>query len=226
MEGDLSWCYGSSDDNWDLHAVVRFACGGGGGHVTPPKASDESFSWLPLPQKDEKMNAAWWPPLPADEDLCLFAAPKPDTTQPASPRNEAPPQQPLAKPRRTSYRNGGGPARSKRKKKKIQVSKEVTRVPAGAASPDPWAWRKYGQKPIKGSPHLPLRHHAQQQQDAAAIIHLRWRGGTTAAAGCAKLAIRQQIGDLAAAAAGASRAAPIHPAALFAQGSGTRRRRG
>jgi len=37
--------------------------------------------------------------------------------------------------------------------KKSQVSKEVTRVPAGAPSPDPWAWRKYGQKPIKGSPY-------------------------------------------------------------------------
>ena len=39
------------------------------------------------------------------------------------------------------------------RKKKSQVSKEVTRVPAGAPSPDPWAWRKYGQKPIKGSPY-------------------------------------------------------------------------
>nr|CAB3470553.1 unnamed protein product [Digitaria exilis] len=156
MEGDLHWCYGSSDDNWDLHAVVRFACGGGGGHVTPPKASDEPFSWLmPRPQKDEKTDAAPCQPLrPADEDIYFFAAPMADTTtQPASPRNEAPSQQPLAKPRRISYRNGGGPERSKRKKKRIQVSKEVTRVPAGAPSPDPWAWRKYGQKPIKGSPY-------------------------------------------------------------------------
>jgi WRKY transcription factor 22 len=31
-------------------------------------------------------------------------------------------------------------------------NKEVKRVPVGA-SPDPWAWRKYGQKPIKGSPY-------------------------------------------------------------------------
>jgi WRKY transcription factor 22 len=32
------------------------------------------------------------------------------------------------------------------------TSKEVTRVPVGTSA-DPWAWRKYGQKPIKGSPY-------------------------------------------------------------------------
>jgi hypothetical protein len=37
--------------------------------------------------------------------------------------------------------------------KKSQVNKEVTRVPAGSPSADLWAWRKYGQKPIKGSPY-------------------------------------------------------------------------
>ncbi|RLN12637.1 WRKY transcription factor 22-like [Panicum miliaceum] len=160
MEGDLRWCFGSSSNNWDLHAVVRFACGGGD-RVTPPPASDEFFfSWLPPPPQPQ-MDAAAWQPLPADpavEDLCLHAflaaAPKPDTPQPASPRNEAPPQQQPPKPP-TSYRNRntGGPTGSRRKKKKSQVSKEVTRVPAGAPSPDPWAWRKYGQKPIKGSPY-------------------------------------------------------------------------
>ncbi|XP_039841788.1 WRKY transcription factor 22-like [Panicum virgatum] len=154
MEGDLPWCFGSSSNNWDLHAMVRFACGGGG-RVTPAPNSDESFlSGLP-PQPQQQMDtAASWQPLPADpalEDLCLqallAAAPKPETPQPASPRNETPPKPP------TSYRNAGGPTRSRRKKKKSQVSKEVTRVPAGAPSPDPCAWRKYGQKPIKGSPY-------------------------------------------------------------------------
>jgi hypothetical protein len=77
---------------------------------------------LPQPQKDEQIDAVAWQPLPAApavEDPCLqafLAAPKPDTPQLASPRNEAPPQQPPAKPR-ASYRNGdgGGPTRSKRK---------------------------------------------------------------------------------------------------------------
>jgi len=117
MEGDLPWCFGSSN-NWDLHAVVRLACGSGG-RITPPPASDKSFfSWLPpQPQPQPQMDAAACRPLPADpavEDLCLqallAAAPKPETQQPAaSPRNEAPPK-PL-----TSCRNAGGPTRSRRK---------------------------------------------------------------------------------------------------------------
>ncbi|KAF5731754.1 putative WRKY transcription factor 23 [Tripterygium wilfordii] len=41
---------------------------------------------------------------------------------------------------------------SRSKKRKYQ-SKEVRRVPADALYSDIWAWRKYGQKPIKGSPY-------------------------------------------------------------------------
>ena len=33
------------------------------------------------------------------------------------------------------------------------MKKEVTRVPVGGPPADLWAWRKYGQKPIKGSPY-------------------------------------------------------------------------
>ncbi|AQK90197.1 WRKY transcription factor 22-like [Zea mays] len=163
---DLRWCCGSSSNDWDLHAVVRFAsCSGGGSRVTtssPLRASDEPFSscLLPPPQsqtKDEVTDAAAPQQLPTGpavgvDDLCLqqaflgLATPQPRN-------NEAPPP---AKRPRTPYRsnNGvGGPTRSKRKKKKSQTSKkEVARVPVGA-SPDPWAWRKYGQKPIKGSPY-------------------------------------------------------------------------
>uniref|UniRef100_A0A804P2F8 WRKY domain-containing protein n=1 Tax=Zea mays TaxID=4577 RepID=A0A804P2F8_MAIZE len=45
----------------------------------------------------------------------------------------------------------GGVPRSKRRKN--QVKKVVCHVPADGSSPDVWAWRKYGQKPIKGSPY-------------------------------------------------------------------------
>ncbi|KAF0902085.1 hypothetical protein E2562_012865 [Oryza meyeriana var. granulata] len=45
-----------------------------------------------------------------------------------------------------------GGSRSARRKKK-QQTKEVVRVPANGPPPDSWAWRKYGQKPIKGSPY-------------------------------------------------------------------------
>jgi WRKY transcription factor 22 len=43
------------------------------------------------------------------------------------------------------------------KSKKSQVKKVVREVPVadgGVSDPDDlWAWRKYGQKPIKGSPY-------------------------------------------------------------------------
>ncbi|CAO2045358.1 unnamed protein product [Urochloa humidicola] len=45
----------------------------------------------------------------------------------------------------------GGVPRSKRRKN--QVKKVVCHVPADGSSSDVWAWRKYGQKPIKGSPY-------------------------------------------------------------------------
>uniref|UniRef100_A0ACD5TZ05 Uncharacterized protein n=1 Tax=Avena sativa TaxID=4498 RepID=A0ACD5TZ05_AVESA len=54
---------------------------------------------------------------------------------------------------------GRAPRRPKRSKsKKSQVKKVVREVPAGDGSvsggpDDQWAWRKYGQKPIKGSPY-------------------------------------------------------------------------
>ncbi|XP_062227617.1 WRKY transcription factor 22-like [Phragmites australis] len=163
MEGDLGWCSssgGGSSNNWDLHAVVRFASG----RVTPSPPSDDSFSCLPppQPQMDESIDAAAWQTLPAEpgvDDLCqaLFTAPKPETPQPSSTQNEELPQrqadEPPAKPRTSGSGGGGGPTRSKRKSKKSQVNKEVTRVPAGVPSQDLWAWRKYGQKPIKGSPY-------------------------------------------------------------------------
>ncbi|CAN6710895.1 unnamed protein product [Malus baccata var. baccata] len=41
-------------------------------------------------------------------------------------------------------------ARSKKRKNQL---KKVCQVPAEALSSDIWAWRKYGQKPIKGSPY-------------------------------------------------------------------------
>uniref|UniRef100_A0A0E0LBZ9 WRKY transcription factor WRKY51 n=1 Tax=Oryza punctata TaxID=4537 RepID=A0A0E0LBZ9_ORYPU len=47
---------------------------------------------------------------------------------------------------------GGGSRTSARRKKK-QTAKEVVRVAASGPAPDSWAWRKYGQKPIKGSPY-------------------------------------------------------------------------
>ncbi|KAJ1259292.1 hypothetical protein BS78_10G142800 [Paspalum vaginatum] len=177
MEGDLGWCCSSGSNNWDLHAVVRFGCSGGGSVPTPSAVSDDDFSWLPTPSVSEDPYSGVLPQAqqhtdqlvmedaasqslladPAVDDLCLqafFASPKP--TSPAG--NEAPPQRspadgPPAKPRSSARVDGGKQTRSKRKSKKSQVKKEAMRVPAGGPPADPWAWRKYGQKPIKGSPY-------------------------------------------------------------------------
>ncbi|KAK9757886.1 hypothetical protein RND81_01G193300 [Saponaria officinalis] len=40
-----------------------------------------------------------------------------------------------------------------RTKKRKSLMKKVCHVPAEGLSSDMWSWRKYGQKPIKGSPH-------------------------------------------------------------------------
>ncbi|XP_042392441.1 WRKY transcription factor 22-like isoform X3 [Zingiber officinale] len=42
---------------------------------------------------------------------------------------------------------------SRRAERKNQQKKVSCQVPADGAQPDLWAWRKYGQKPIKGSPY-------------------------------------------------------------------------
>ncbi|KAI3990501.1 hypothetical protein MKX01_022801 [Papaver californicum] len=39
------------------------------------------------------------------------------------------------------------------KRRKVQQKRLVCKVPAEGVSADIWAWRKYGQKPIKGSPY-------------------------------------------------------------------------
>ncbi|RLN09308.1 putative WRKY DNA-binding domain superfamily protein [Panicum miliaceum] len=39
------------------------------------------------------------------------------------------------------------------KRRRNQMKKAVRHVPADGSSSDVWAWRKYGQKPIKGSPY-------------------------------------------------------------------------
>jgi WRKY transcription factor 22 len=101
MEGDQGWCRGGSSNNWDLHAVVRFACGDAAPTSAPP-SDDDAFPW-PGPLQPLLTD-------PAVDELCqaLLAAPKPEAPQPSSPAIQQPAQ---AKPRR----GGGGPTRSKRK---------------------------------------------------------------------------------------------------------------
>jgi WRKY transcription factor 22 len=261
MEGDAGWYYHSGGTNdWDLNAVVRYACGGRGRVSPPPTSSDDPFSTFypppPPPQElttgdrlfgantslpdlpfdgdsavvDELSIAFFGPPAPPlaphlphqlqDQQAMAtndgpvqmqqgYAAPPPAghlPLQQAMATNdapvqmqqgyEAPPPPPVPVPQTSGLQASGGEgaARSKQKKyvpntlnssfltnkmlpivmlvlghacrpwlicgcvmrtcrKKPPVQREVKRVAANGVSADPWAWRKYGQKPIKGSPY-------------------------------------------------------------------------
>uniref|UniRef100_A0A0E0JY71 WRKY domain-containing protein n=1 Tax=Oryza punctata TaxID=4537 RepID=A0A0E0JY71_ORYPU len=113
----------------------------------------------------------------ADELLKAFCAAFPSSSSssslpaPAPPPPQPQPEQPQQKPVAVVQENlpvpttaapakaqpaavrqvPGGVPRSKRRKN--QQKKVVRHVPADGVSADVWAWRKYGQKPIKGSPY-------------------------------------------------------------------------
>ncbi|KAL5211614.1 hypothetical protein ABZP36_022461 [Zizania latifolia] len=112
----------------------------------------------------------------ADELLKAFCAafpsrklslpPPPVTTQQQQQAKEQQPQKPELLPENLPVQTTAAtPARSKpamrqvaggvprSKKRKNQQKKAVRHVPADGVSADVWAWRKYGQKPIKGSPY-------------------------------------------------------------------------
>ncbi|KAI3785457.1 hypothetical protein L1987_44575 [Smallanthus sonchifolius] len=78
------------------------------------------------------------------------------------------------------------------KKRKVRM-KRVVRVPAISMKmadipPDDYSWRKYGQKPIKGSPHprsyykcssvkdCPARKHVERAMDVAAMLIVTYEG--------------------------------------------------
>lgn len=58
-------------------------------------------------------------------------------------------QQLLQQPKQSQ----SGSATNQRSKRRKNLLKKVCQVPAEGLSSDIWAWRKYGQKPIKGSPY-------------------------------------------------------------------------
>jgi WRKY transcription factor 22 len=96
---------------------------------------------LPLP--------ALRPPLSPQS---IFSSPiSPLSVSPVSIDRHLQIQRPLLKPQPLpQLSSSAATPRSKRKKNQM---KKVCQVPAEALSSDIWAWRKYGQKPIKGSPY-------------------------------------------------------------------------
>ncbi|XP_020574930.1 probable WRKY transcription factor 27, partial [Phalaenopsis equestris] len=122
-----------NDDGWDLFAVVRscraasrpqpLPAGGG----LPAEAFRRDKFSNPFFSKTQEPKLS---PLSCSSSQAGGAA------------------TPLAAPRRllsrTIYRS---------KKRRNQQKRVVCEVPADGLAADMWAWRKYGQKPIKGSPY-------------------------------------------------------------------------
>ncbi|URE45578.1 WRKY transcription factor [Musa troglodytarum] len=150
------------DDNWDLSAVVR-SCRPSGAAATTTSSSD-TFSLLPphsrpllaaeggkggafvlLPDVYQRRTSA-----PGLEELYNSSFLKgwlPRSTTTTSPLAavggslQPPPCRRADRPVSRIHRS---------RRRKSQQKKVVCHVPADGLSSDTWAWRKYGQKPIKG----------------------------------------------------------------------------
>ncbi|KAL2336039.1 hypothetical protein Fmac_010485 [Flemingia macrophylla] len=167
------------DPDWDLYAVVRGCTTTSSATTTtsssvsssafaacdPPSTSCSFFSTIPA----EQLLSLSETPLEARTSieelhhLCkpFLLKPQPYYIQNNSPLSflsyssstpKSPPKKQEHKhPQSQSHHAGSAPTpRSKRRKNQV---KKVCEVAAENLSSDIWAWRKYGQKPIKGSPY-------------------------------------------------------------------------
>ncbi|WCJ22706.1 WRKY DNA-binding protein 27 [Euphorbia peplus] len=143
------------DDDWDLQAVVR-GCSSAVSSAPPTSSSTAavSVSNYNAPQSylfsfSTEKSCSFSSPIGDLDDLYKPFFPKSSpviSTSLSSPatlhRQKQPKQQLCSASSHTP--------RSKRRKNQM---KKICQVPAEAISSDVWAWRKYGQKPIKGSPY-------------------------------------------------------------------------
>ncbi|CAM6063254.1 unnamed protein product [Sphagnum tenellum] len=162
------------------------AAGGGGGHHRPPlhSTTNKSFSIANMQQDQNAGNQAapGWLLLPQAVAAVHTAAGKKKSCS--------------SKP----DENGGGHScTSERlgrchcsKRRKLRVKRTI-RVPAisnklADIPPDDYSWRKYGQKPIKGSPHprgyykcssmrnCPARKHVERSLDDSSMLIVTYEG--------------------------------------------------
>ncbi|RLN29103.1 WRKY transcription factor 22-like [Panicum miliaceum] len=168
-----------SNNDWDLQAVVRScgtaACGSGGsseaqpqpeearrkihagraaaapeflvGRPVRPAAALRELDYLgldhELPRAPFSITPSSERGAPLDHEV-LISFPAASTSG-----------QQLLQPRKQPGRKPGVRTPRPKRSKKSQLKKVVCEVPVadGGVSTDLWAWRKYGQKPIKGSPY-------------------------------------------------------------------------
>ncbi|QCE02673.1 WRKY transcription factor 22 [Vigna unguiculata] len=165
------------EPDWDLHAVVRSCTATSSGATTASTTSSSDFGASVPPSTSHSFFSVYNPAvqggqvLPPSEnpygvrpsieelhELCkpFFTKPQPHTFQPSSPLSSfsysSVPKSPRSHQEQKQPPQPGSASTPKPKRRKNQV-KKVCDVAAENLSSDIWAWRKYGQKPIKGSPY-------------------------------------------------------------------------
>ncbi|KAJ7951195.1 putative WRKY transcription factor [Quillaja saponaria] len=162
------------EEDWDLQAVVRGCTGsstfttasstssisGFGANFQPPCGfsvfgSEKLDEFLSLEDPfearndTEELHELYKPFFPKSNPLHPQTSPLSSIsfTSALKPTQTQPKQQ---QPNKQSHSGSVSTSRSKRRKNQL---KKVCQVPAEGLSSDIWAWRKYGQKPIKGSPY-------------------------------------------------------------------------
>ncbi|KAK6263159.1 hypothetical protein QUC31_008975 [Theobroma cacao] len=157
-------------ENWDLRAVV----GGSSNGACIPDMENPPFSFDPwsFQQEDlimsfpdvfetnpkvldelEELYKPFYPEFNpfSTQTIITSSLPVPqDEEKPESQKKQQPVSQSAVSGTNKDSTQTAKPKRSSRKNQQNRVVKHVT---ADGLSSDIWAWRKYGQKPIKGSPY-------------------------------------------------------------------------
>ncbi|XP_047963090.1 WRKY transcription factor 22 [Salvia hispanica] len=149
------------EEDWDLHAVVR-------GCAAPVSTNNNAVSFQPLYTHQQDLSASCFEDLSPNgvvqEELHDLYKPFFPNSQIHLVSKDPPPQiakqlSPQIYPRQQSFSVSNGsktssfhtPTTSSKRRK--NYTKKVCHVAAENLSSDVWSWRKYGQKPIKGSPY-------------------------------------------------------------------------
>ncbi|KAH0908187.1 hypothetical protein HID58_031508 [Brassica napus] len=147
-------------DDWDLHAVVR-GCSAFSSSATTTAtvfSSNVSSHTSPVFTFEPRSNTVvfgetrdLYTPFTQESNASSFSC----LNYPEEPRQRQNQKRPLslsASSGSVTSKPTGASNTSRSKRRKIQ-HKKVCHVAAEALNNDVWAWRKYGQKPIKGSPY-------------------------------------------------------------------------
>ncbi|GLU00702.1 hypothetical protein SLE2022_180500 [Rubroshorea leprosula] len=169
-------------DDWDLHAVVRgcattttTTCSttATGSFIADlhPLSGFSPLSSFPDPFEarnvEKELHELYKPFFPKSQPLSLQSTPVSSISSLFESKDQVQIKQEKHQPKQsrtvslvsrtststnnsTTSNSNSNSSRSKRRKNQL---KRVCQVPAEGLSSDMWAWRKYGQKPIKGSPY-------------------------------------------------------------------------